>query len=599
MADNSKEIIALSDFEHVIERPTMYVGSVKASEEKISIVKAGRIVVEQKEISVGFYKLINEILDNAVDEAVRLKGKMKSIRVEVQSSGLVSITDTGDGFYKGTDINKKTGLTNIETAVSQLRAGSNFKNDASDETLIGTNGVGAAVVNMLSSFFSIETVNSTHSYYREWNNFKPGKFEKAKVKTNVRGTTIKFIPRQDIFPCKWDKDILSTTLIFKKFIMKNSPMLTKTSLEFVFDGVQIDLDQKFLPDDAYIGKTAIGVFAVYQSFPDSGSISFVNSAMCTGIHQRIFNEVINTELDDTLAHHFYETFIVLNLPPKLVKFADQNKTKYAGTRDDVENVILSSFTSKISAFFSTKTFAAIKQKVAERKASSDLKQLRSMKKKSNVKYSTKYTPPSVRMENLFIVEGESAAGSILQRRNTKTDGVYALKGKIKNVRTLSDLTGNQVILELMQILDLDIDPSKRQHSYKRIIISTDADEDGAHIYSLLLNFFFKWFPYVIDEGRLYYLQIPLMSVADGKNRLYFFNKKEFEDTYKGKGGFKELRFLKGLGSLDLDDWEFVMENKRMWQMTRGKGTDASKFIEMAFGDDSSLRKHWLTKGNNF
>ena len=81
MADNSKEIIALSDFEHVIERPTMYVGSVKASEEKISIVKAGRIVVEQKEISVGFYKLINEILDNAVDEAVRLKGKMKSIRV--------------------------------------------------------------------------------------------------------------------------------------------------------------------------------------------------------------------------------------------------------------------------------------------------------------------------------------------------------------------------------------------------------------------------------------------------------------------------------------------------------------------------------------
>jgi DNA gyrase/topoisomerase IV subunit B len=318
------------------------------------------------------------------------------------------------------------------------------------------------------------------------------------------------------------------------------------------------------------------------------------------MHQRIFNEAINAELDDALGHHFYETFIVLNLPPKQVKFADQNKTKYAGTRDDIESTILSSFGSKFGAFFSTKTFAAIQQKVADRKASSDLKQLRSMKKRSNSKYSTKYTPPSVRMENLFIVEGESAAGSILQRRNTKTDGVYALKGKIKNVRTMSDLTGNQVILELMQILDLDIDPAKRQHSYKRIIIATDADEDGSHIYSLLLNFFFRWFPYVIDEGKLYYLQIPLMSVADGKGRLYFFNKKEFEDKYKGKAtGFKELRFLKGLGSLDLDDWEFVMENKRMWQMTRGKGADAAKYIEMAFGDDSELRKRWLSKGDKF
>jgi DNA gyrase/topoisomerase IV subunit B len=599
MADSSKEIIALSDFEHVLERPTMYVGSVKASEEKVPIIKGGRIVSEPREISVGFYKLFNEILDNAVDEAVRLKGKMKKIRVEVDSaSGTVTVADTGEGFYKGTDINKKTGLTNIETAVSQLRAGSNFKNDASEETLIGTNGVGAAVVNMLSSFFSIETVNSTHRFYREWNNFKPGKLEKSKRAGEQRGTVVRFCPRADVFPCKWDRDILTTSLVFKRFIMENTPVLSKTALEFVFDGKQVDLSGKFFPDDAYVGKTALGVFAVYQSFQDSTSVSFINSAMCTGIHQRVFNEAINAELEDPLGHHFYETFIVLNLPPKLVKFADQNKTKYAGTRDDVEKPIQAAFGSKFGAFFSTKTFTAIKKRVDERKASSEVRNLRNLKKKTNAKYSTKYTPPSARMENLFIVEGESAAGSILQRRNTKTDGVYALKGKIKNVRTMSDLTGNKVILELMQILDLDIDPTKRQHSYKRIIIATDADEDGAHIFSLLVNFFYRWFSYVIDEGRLYYLQIPLMSVNEGKGRAYFFDKKEFEDRYRNRAGtFTGHRFLKGLGSLDLDDWEFVMENKRLWQISKGK--DSAKYIDMAFGDDSELRKSWLSRGDKF
>ena len=594
---SNKEIVALNDFEHVLERPTMYVGSVKPSEEKIPIIKGGKIVFEQKEVSVGFYKLLNEILDNAVDEAVRMKGKMKKIRVEINSvTGLVVVADTGDGFYKGADINKKTGLTNIETAVSMLRAGSNFSNQTSEDTLIGTNGVGAAVVNMLSDYFKIETVNSTHSFSREWNKFMPGKLVKGKP-TKDKGTAVSFITRKDVFPCKWDKDIIVSTLTFKKFLMKKSPMLQKTELELIFDGKVVDLDGKFLPDNSFVCKTTIGMLAVYESYDGSGPVSFINSALCSGMHQRVFNEVINAELDDQLGHHFYETFIILNLPPKLVKFADQNKTKYVGTRDEIEPVLLGSFQNKLASFFGSKLFASIKERVDERKENSDMRKLRNAKKKSNAKYSTKYTPPTGRMENLFIVEGESAAGSILQRRNTKTDGVYALKGKIKNVRSIMDLQGNAVILELMQILDLDIDPSKRQYSYKRIIIATDADEDGAHIFSLLTNFFYKWFPYVIEEGRLFYLQIPLMSVAEGKNRKYFFNKKEFEDQFKGKGGFKELRFLKGLGSLDLDDWEFVMENKRLLQIKADK--DASKYMEMAFSDDSELRKKWLSSPDKF
>ena len=379
---SNKEIVALNDFEHVLERPTMYVGSVKPSEEKIPIIKGGKIVFEQKEVSVGFYKLLNEILDNAVDEAVRMKGKMKKIRVEINSvTGLVVVADTGDGFYKGADINKKTGLTNIETAVSMLRAGSNFSNQTSEDTLIGTNGVGAAVVNMLSDYFKIETVNSTHSFSREWNKFMPGKLVKGKP-TKDKGTAVSFITRKDVFPCKWDKDIIVSTLTFKKFLMKNSPMLQKTELELIFDGKVVDLDGKFLPDNSFVCKTTIGMLAVYESYDGSGPVSFINSALCSGMHQRVFNEVINAELDDQLGHHFYETFIILNLPPKLVKFADQNKTKYVGTRDEIEPVLLGSFQNKLASFFGSKLFASIKERVDERKENSDMRKLRNAKKKS-------------------------------------------------------------------------------------------------------------------------------------------------------------------------------------------------------------------------
>ena len=162
---NTKEIIALSDFEHVKIRPQMYVGSTDLSDEKVPIIKEGKLHEEIKSISVGFYKLFNEILDNSIDEAKRMKGKMKSIKISIDSStNKITIEDSGNGFYNGTAINTKTGINNIETAMTQLRSGSNFYNDDIDETLIGTNGVGAALVNMLSSNFTIETKGKNYHY---------------------------------------------------------------------------------------------------------------------------------------------------------------------------------------------------------------------------------------------------------------------------------------------------------------------------------------------------------------------------------------------------------------------------------------------------
>jgi len=170
---SNKEIVALSDFEHVLHRPTMYIGSVEKSEEKLQIVEDGKLVEKSKVISVGFYKMLNEIVDNAFDEAKRMKGAMPKIIVKINSkTNEVTVIDTGGGFVNAEKPNPKTGQSNVETAMSMLRAGSNFYNEGSDDTLIGTNGVGAALVNMLSEKFSIVTVNSDIEYGIEWARFK-------------------------------------------------------------------------------------------------------------------------------------------------------------------------------------------------------------------------------------------------------------------------------------------------------------------------------------------------------------------------------------------------------------------------------------------
>jgi DNA gyrase/topoisomerase IV subunit B len=282
--------------------------------------------------------------------------------------------------------------------------------------------------------------------------------------------------------------------------------------------------------------------------------------------------------------------IVLNLPPKYVKFGDQNKTRFVTTREEIENLLMNKFGSKLQNFFKTELFERILKKVEERKNEGYVKKLRAEKRKVNLKHSHKYFPAQKALaENLFIVEGLSAMGSILQKRNPKEDGVYALKGKIKNCKNIGDLSDNKEILELMQILGLD--PTSRNIEavgYKKIVIATDPDPDGSHITSLLINLFYRWFPAVIRSKRLSFLKIPLVSVGDSKKRKYYWDLDDFKKA-KPSGN---TRYLKGLGSLSLEDWEWVMTNKSLISIEESE--DSKEKLEMAFGDSSELRKRWLS-----
>jgi DNA gyrase/topoisomerase IV subunit B len=166
---NKRVVKALSDFEHVIKRPTMYVGQIAKIDTKIPFIdKSNYVLKKDALISPAFYKLFDEVLGNAFDEAIRMNGKLKEISISFDTkTNEVIVSDSGSGFYKGTEINPKTNRTNIETAFTQLKAGTNFDDDR-EEKVIGTNGVGVSLVNMLSEEFEIITKNNDYIYEQKW-----------------------------------------------------------------------------------------------------------------------------------------------------------------------------------------------------------------------------------------------------------------------------------------------------------------------------------------------------------------------------------------------------------------------------------------------
>lgn len=403
----NKTIEVLTDFEHIIKRPTIYVGSVKKSEENIPIIEGGLIKAELKEHSVGMYKLFDEVFSNSVDEAKRMSVQMKKITVDVDSkTNMVIISDTGDGFTNGSAINKKSGLSNIATAVSMLRAGSNFNNDDISESIVGTNGMGVSLVNALSERFDISTVNEKEIYYQCWNRFKASSPTITnRPKSRNKGTTVSFIPREDVFDgMKWDYKTIRTYLLLRKKVLETEQKTSNLKLEFVWNGKTEPIVNELNPD--WQASTPIGDILIWGKKEDSASFSFVNSALCTGIHQKIILDRINGQLDDSLGHHFYDVLLILNLPPGIVRFGDQNKTKFVSKREEVEPTIIRNFDSALNKFFRSEIFKKIKQEVDERKKESELKKIRRDKKSIRIKHSHKYFPPaSSRPENLFIVEG--------------------------------------------------------------------------------------------------------------------------------------------------------------------------------------------------
>ena len=595
----NKEIEVLTDFEHVLRKPTIYVGSVEPSEERVPIIRSGLIMEETKLLSVGFYKILNEAIDNAFDEAKRQSGNIKHITVEFNSKeNSATIIDTGGGFKNAEKIHPKSGLTMVETAVSMLRAGSNFNNDNIEENIVGTNGMGISLTNMLSSYFSIETVNSDITYTQAWENFVTSHKGLGTTKRGTdTGTTIKFIPRKDVFKgAKWDKDYIITQMAFRKWILSFDPVLSNVPFIVKWDGKEVQLPKTFVPKDTMIVSHKIGTICVYPKFQGSIRASFVNAtqASSTGqrqVHETVFHDALNEILGYEQANNFYETVITLNVPPRIMRFGDQNKTRFVTTRDELMPFV-EPLVKKLKREFSKSDLEAkIRKAIEEYQHKGELKKIRTAKKDNTIKFSEKYFPAGKKKNRIFLCEGLSAAGSLAQKRDKEGDAVYALRGKVKNVQSLSDLTSNKEIMDLINILGLD--PEKETCEFKQIIIATDSDVDGEHITSLLLNLFYRWFPYVIRQKKLGLLVKPLISyeVEGKKGRQYTHSIDQYKKIVAAGKKTRNVRYLKGLGSNDIQDWDWIFKNIDI-QLFR-EDSQSLRYLDIAFGPSAQRRKDWL------
>lgn len=598
-SSNPKEIIALDIFDAVRLRPTLYLGQIAPFEDRIALIKNEKLIAENKLWSPGFMHLIIEILENAIDEAKRMKGKMKGISIAVDlDTNRVTIIDEGGGFHKAASKHPKTKKNVVRTAFEELHAGSNFKD--TEESLLGTNGVGASIVNILSKDFAVRTVNSTSYVEYEWEDFRVMKEEKrGKTNKDVKGTLVSFVPSPEVFPgYKWDEDLIRTYLSFKQFLLEQDPQLKglKLKAEFVRGGKSeaVSITKDWIPEQHITTKNKLGYVFLWPSYENSCSLAFVNGSQCTGIQQKIINDWVNETFDYSLAHHFYETLIIMDVPSTLLRFADQNKTKYAVDKREIEELMMDNFKLKLLRELKGSDIAkGIEELIEDKLYSENINKIKTAQRKSKRKISEKYSPASRKKEVIYITEGKSAAGAIKQARDSETEGVYALRGKVKNVKHLGELTENKEVMEIMSILGITPD-SDKSPSYERIVIATDEDPDGHHISSLIISIFHRWFPHIIEDGKLFKLITPLVVCDDGKSRQYFQTLGEFETLAKTKK-LSNINYLKGLGSLNPDDWEHVMKNKIFFQIVDDRS--AKKFLDIAFGDNSEKRKRWLAGGD--
>ena len=592
---HSKEIIALDPIEAIRRAPGMYIGNVSLVEEKIPILIDNKIQFIERNWSPGFLHLIIEVLENSLDEAKRCKGSMENIDIIVNlDNNEITITDGGNGFHNAAKIHPKTNKNVVRTALEELHAGSNFTD--TDSNILGTHGVGSAVTNILSEKFSVITVNKTHKVQFDWEDFVivNEKITK-KTKKDKLGTEISFIPSKEVFnDLKWDKDIIQFYLSYKAFLIKSDPIINNLSLNVIFieEGLlnPINLNVDFIPETHIKVSNDIATVYVHESYDNSGSLSFINGSKCIGIHQKIVNDWCNDFFKYNLAHHFYETTIILNIPSQMMRFADQNKSKLDTSRLELESILDDNFKSKLIRLLKKSEISKnIENSIEDRLHSENMGKIRKAKRQSKRKITDKYSPPSRYKDSIYVTEGLSAGGSVKQSRDPESEGVYSLKGKVKNTKKLSDLSNNAEILEIMSILDIE-PGSTKQPNYKKIIIAADEDPDGQHISSLIINFFNKWFPHIVSDKRLYKLLTPLVVCTYGKNRHYFYTSEEFEEFSKNKS-ITNLNYLKGLGSLNMEDWTYVMNNKILFQIVPDRS--ANKYLEIVFGSSANKRKKWL------
>ncbi|WP_308399015.1 DNA topoisomerase IV subunit B [Weissella thailandensis] len=619
-------ITVLEGLEAVRKRPGMYIGSTDGK---------------------GLHHLVYEIFDNAVDEA--LAGYGDEINVTIHENNAITVVDHGRGMPVGMH---SSGKPTPEVILTVLHAGGKF-GQGGYKTSGGLHGVGSSVVNALSSDLVVTIVRDGVKYQEHFINggHPDGTLKKIGKTKEASGTTITFKPDPQVFSTTiYNFNTLAERLRESAFLLSDVKItLTdersgqeQTETYHFPEGIKafvtyLNEDKDTLGDIMYFDGIAQGVevevSAQYNDGFSETMMSFVNNVRTPdgGTHEaglrsawtKAFNDYArrvnllkdkDKNLEGSDVREGLSAVISLRIPENILQFEGQTKEKL-GTpeaRTIVDNIITEQLgfylmeNGEFSQNLIRKSLRAREAREAARKARDEA---RSGKKKGKSErlLSGKLTPAQSKNTNkneLFLVEGNSAGGSAKQGRNRKFQAILPLRGKVLNTEKakLPDIMKNEEISTIIYTIGAGVGPEFKvaDANYDKIIIMTDADDDGAHIQTLLLTFFYKYMRPLIDEGKVYIALPPLYMLRKGKGKQqqieYAWTDDQLVEAEEEIGRGYTLQRFKGLGEMNAEQlWATTMDPTQR-TLIRVKVDDAmlaEKRVTTLMGDKVEPRRKWI------
>ena len=620
---DSSAIQVLEGLEAVRKRPGMYIGTTS---------------------SRGLHHLVWEIVDNAIDEA--LAGYCTHIEVEVGKENTITVKDNGRGVP--VEVHPKTGKSTVETVYTVLHAGGKF-GGGGYKVSGGLHGVGASVVNALSEWMEVRVYKNGNVYYQRYSN---GGHPEEDLKVigscddDRTGTTVTFKPDPDIFEetTVFDYDILKTRLRELAFLNRGLRIslydLREDSVSdtFCYEGGISEYVAMLNKDKKPIHETIIDCTGVendialevalqYNETYNSSIYSFVNNINTPegGTHEdgvrraltRILNKYATSNgmlknNDDSLTGDDVKeglTMIVSIKHPN-PQFEGQTKTKLGNSecRGIADRIFSEAFERFLMENPDQAKIIVDKSMTASRAKKKKKRARELTRRKGDLDITNFYGKLSDCKSKdpseceIFLVEGDSAGGSAIKGRNSMTQAILPLRGKILNVekarldRALANEEIRTIITAFGTGIGDDFDLSKLR--YDKIIIMTDADVDGSHIRVLLLTLFYRFFRPIVEAGHVYAAQPPLFVIKHGKNIKYVLNEQERDEylaTLSPNTKYDIMR-MKGLGEMDaeeLNETTMDIEKRVLRQITVEDAMAADETFAQLMGEEVGPRREFI------
>jgi len=608
MTMRKNDVKVLSEIEHVLHRPGMYVGDTTVGSHNKWVMRDGSIVQEKVKIVPAFLKLFDEVISNSIDEGFRTDFKFANeIKVYLENNGKITVTDNGRGIPVVESLDD-VGITQAEQAFTNLRAGANFDDDG--HVSIGTHGLGATLVNILSKKFIAHTDDGKkHFRLHCTRNLSEYDTEITKSK-GERGTTVSYFADFDRLGMK-SVDDDHKGLIEKRV---HDLAVCFPKIRFKYNGrvVQAGTFKQYLKklgETNEVLETPKFKVAVLPA-ESMGTISFVNGidTFGGGVHIDIVSSDIAWALKDAIKRKFKLTIRPADIKNRLLfvvvtnsigdpKFDSQTKERLTNNANEIKPVFDGVTEEKfIGRIMRNEELIQpiieallLKQQLAEarnlRKANKDA---RKKKVASHISASSKNPDDKI----LFITEGQSAISNLINVRKTDIHGGFPLRGKVRNVRELkpTDIMKNKELSELMSIIGLELGEPAEDLNYGQIGILADADFDGFSIAALLVNFFSNW-KELFEEERVLLIKSPIVIAKKGKDIKRYYDLKDFENERLDTSW--KIEYNKGLGSLSVDEYD-LMINDPVTEVLE-YDSEANSSLETAFGKNPIPRKLWLMK----